>query len=167
MYFSGSSPNSITCQLKDDASELEALMKEIVEFVSSESSPSSFIVGGPLLAKFSQDNLWYRAEVLSHNDPDNVEVFFVDYGNSETVSVAAARSIPGQFLTLRRQAITFRLATKSGVTMDQWPDHAFSKLEELFQDCSSVVGMVVDPGGDSVAVALKSDSCQDFAESIQ
>ena len=168
VYLSGSSPNSFVCQLKDDGPELDVLMKGISDFLSSEvsPSPSTFQVGAPLLAKFSEDQLWYRAEVLSHNDPDSIEVLFVDYGNSETVSVSATRSMPSQFLTLRRQAVTFRLATNSGVAVDQWPDHAFDKLEELF-DCSNLVGTVVDPDGDGVAVALKSDTCQDFAESIQ
>ncbi len=169
LYVSGSSPNSFTCQLKDDIPKLDALMEEIAEFMSvleSPSSPPRFGVGDPLLARFSEDQLWYRAEILDHNE-NVVEVLFVDYGNSEVVPVADTAILPQKFTTFRKQAATYKLVTKSGIMFEQWPDGAFAKFEELVKDCQDLVATVVSPEEDCIAVALKSDACLDFAESIQ
>jgi hypothetical protein len=42
---------------------------------------------------FSEDNQWYRARVVRVIQVDVVEVFFVDYGNTEHVPVTALRKI--------------------------------------------------------------------------
>lgn len=171
VYVCGSSPNNFTCQFKDDISKLDALMEEIAQYVTLsqlQNPPSSFRVGDPLLAKYSKDQLWYRAEVLGHDDSkDCVEVLFVDYGNSEVLSVVDTVVIPQQFMALRKQVATYRLVTNSGVVLEQWPDHAFAKFEELMASCEGVVATVKDPEGSYIAVTLKSDACPDFAESIQ
>lgn len=170
VYVYGSSPNNFTCQFQDDISKLYALMEEIAEYVSPQllNPPSRFRVGDPLLAKFSKDQLWYRAEVLGYDDSkDCVEVLFVDYGNSEVLPVADTAVIPQHFMTLKKQAATYRLVTNSGVVLEQWPDHAFAKFEELMENCEGVVATVKDLEGNYVAVALTSDACMDFAESIQ
>ena len=52
------------------------------------------VAGNLLLAQFSHDKVWYRARVTSIIEPDENEaegkllydVFFIDYGNSETVT---------------------------------------------------------------------------------
>ena len=43
-----------------------------------------------MLCHFEYDNNWYRAEVLNvRESPDSVEaeVFYIDYGNIETVTI--------------------------------------------------------------------------------
>ena len=170
VYVSGLSPNQLTFQFKEDIPKLDVLQDEISEFVSSVkafNSPCIFQVDDPLLARFSEDQ-WRRAQVLGHSGlQDGVEVLFVDYGDSMVVPVADTMSLPQQFATLRKQAITYQLVTQSGVMFEHWPDGAFAKFEELVKKCQDLVATVMDCKGAGVAIALKSDACLDFAESIQ
>jgi len=52
------------------------------------------------VVKFSEDQLWYRAEVVDVVGPGLVHVRYVDYGNSETVSVWQLRKLIDSFLVL-------------------------------------------------------------------
>lgn len=43
-----------------------------------------------MLSSFGMDRCWYRARVLNVDrgvKPTKVEVFYIDYGNTETVSI--------------------------------------------------------------------------------
>ncbi|XP_041661051.1 tudor domain-containing 6 isoform X2 [Cheilinus undulatus] len=55
--------------------------------------PASLSPGRPCIALFSEDNLWYRAEVIS-KEGDVLLVFFVDYGNKSKVTISNVRDIP-------------------------------------------------------------------------
>ena len=65
--------------------------------------------GEMCLAKFSEDQMWYRACVLSV-DQSSCLVQFVDFGNSETVTPSSVALIPQKFLSLPIQAISCSLA---------------------------------------------------------
>lgn len=41
----------------------------------------------PCLAQSAADNVWYRAKIVSLNEPDQVKIHFIDYGNSEIMSM--------------------------------------------------------------------------------
>lgn len=43
--------------------------------------------GMPCLAQSAADDIWYRAKIISATEPDRVTIHFVDYGNSEIVSM--------------------------------------------------------------------------------
>ncbi|XP_033096650.1 uncharacterized protein LOC117100914 isoform X2 [Anneissia japonica] len=63
-------------------------------------------VGELVCAKHAEDNTWYRARVTSTNAEENtVEVFFLDYGNSEVVPESSLRPMLPQFLHLPFQAV--------------------------------------------------------------
>lgn len=51
------------------------------------------------------ENDWYRVVVLDAVDPQQIQVQFVDYGNSMSCRLADLRHIPSEYLTLPRQAI--------------------------------------------------------------
>jgi hypothetical protein len=55
------------------------------------------------LARYSQDNRYYRAKIdsISHSV---AHITFIDYGNSEQVPVSSLRQIPSDFLHLPMQA---------------------------------------------------------------
>jgi hypothetical protein len=59
----------------------------------SELNPKALQPGLACCAMFSEDNQWYRARVVRVIQVDVVEVFFVDYGNTEHVPVTALRKI--------------------------------------------------------------------------
>lgn len=83
---------------------------------------------------------WYRAEVVgilpSEYDPRNVvlDVFFVDYGDSQYVDPKDVYSISTNFLTLRFQAIECFLAEVKPARPsldDEWDAEAKARFEEL------------------------------------
>lgn len=61
------------------------------------------------LAKFSQDNQWYRGIVTS-TKPGSYEIFFVDFGNSETIKLENLRPIDPSLTSIPHQAHHCRLA---------------------------------------------------------
>jgi len=68
-------------------------------------------IGEIVVAKFSKDNCWYRARVIDRKpEISSVKVFFVDYGNSETVPESRIRDIRPEFLHFPFQAVECRLA---------------------------------------------------------
>ena len=169
-YVSGTSPNSFLCQYSDDIIELEFLMREIKGYMASLESVDSiknFMVGDPVIAKYSKDETWYRGLILSHDViHKTVEVLFVDRGNVECVPTADTMAIPPKFTALKRQIINCRLGTISGKTLEQWPNEAFVKFEELTMNCEGLSATIIESGTDPVVVSLKSDTCSDFATSI-
>lgn len=64
-------------------------------------------IGELVLAKY--ENLWYRAQVIELFD-NSVTVFYVDYGNVETLSVDEIKACDERFKYLPFQAIFCRLA---------------------------------------------------------
>ena len=62
----------------------------------------------PCLAQYSKDSLWYRAIVKSI-DISSASVYFVDYGNMDTVSLANIKKIDPEFLDLPAQAVQCQL----------------------------------------------------------
>ena len=67
--------------------------------------------GGMCMAKFSEDNCWYRAKVLKRKD-GKVEVFFVDYGNKDLTTDDKLRPLEPTLSTqvISPQALECRLA---------------------------------------------------------
>ncbi|XP_064610797.1 putative ATP-dependent RNA helicase TDRD12 [Liolophura sinensis] len=57
------------------------------------------------LANFYIDDNWYRAKIVSVGNDDKVDVLFVDYGDTETMSVQDIREIPEKYLRLPFQAM--------------------------------------------------------------
>jgi len=55
---------------------------------------SSWSVGQPIVAQFSDDGLFYRARVVSDVCDNLVEVSYVDFGNTEVARVDQLRSAP-------------------------------------------------------------------------
>eukprot|EP00281_Chroomonas_sp_CCMP1168_P008191 CAMPEP_0206267944 /NCGR_PEP_ID=MMETSP0047_2-20121206/31432_1 /ASSEMBLY_ACC=CAM_ASM_000192 /TAXON_ID=195065 /ORGANISM="Chroomonas mesostigmatica_cf, Strain CCMP1168" /LENGTH=890 /DNA_ID=CAMNT_0053696207 /DNA_START=148 /DNA_END=2823 /DNA_ORIENTATION=+ len=69
-------------------------------------------IGDVCAAKFSADNCWYRARVEGRK-ADKCDVFFVDYGNSDTVAVADMRPLPSSVPSMVQcpaQAVEYKLA---------------------------------------------------------
>ena len=64
-------------------------------------SPSS---GQLCVARYSEDEQWYRATVESVS-VNNLAVHFIDYGNSETVSPSGVKAIQPRYLALPRAAL--------------------------------------------------------------
>lgn len=65
-------------------------------------------VGHVCCGRYTVDNVWYRALVLSHEDNCAV-VLYVDEGNSETLPLSRLRGLDEKFAALPCQALRVRL----------------------------------------------------------
>jgi len=90
-----------------DAEQLEELMKSLATEESNE--PYKPQKEELVKAQFS-DDAWYRAKVVKVVGDDEYQVFYIDYGNSETVPSSRIRKLPQEFKTLKPQAVEAVLA---------------------------------------------------------
>jgi staphylococcal nuclease domain-containing protein 1 len=91
-------PFSFSVQVLDDKiNQLEGLMNDLaLHHQSAAPAPASFQpkVGEWVSAKFSQDDQWYRGQVLRNKLQQKVrEIKFVDYGNIEDVPIASVKPL--------------------------------------------------------------------------
>jgi Tudor domain len=54
----------------------------------------------PVAAKFSEDDIWYRAEVTDLMEGSCIKVLYVDYGNEEVLPISRVLKLPPRFLNL-------------------------------------------------------------------
>ncbi|CAN8001643.1 unnamed protein product, partial [Ixodes hexagonus] len=94
------------CQLRQNEAQLNALMDDIAAAATTQPplGPDSLEVGLPCCALYSADQAWYRG-VVKAVGPSGADVFFVDYGNAETVPLVSLRALPPGLLSLPRQAV--------------------------------------------------------------
>ena len=91
----------------NEVSTLDLINKELNDFASSAAPmpPSADYTEGCLCcALFSEDNVWYRAVVLSC-DGSSYKVRFIDYGNECTAPVKNIRMLPSSFMSQPPQAV--------------------------------------------------------------
>lgn len=170
VYMSNSPPDIFTFQYHDSADALTSLMDEIKDFVATGPPllpPESIALGQPVLAKFSEDELWYRGQVLSCALQDNVvEVTFVDYGNSESVAVSDILSIPPKFVVVSKQSLTCQMSDSTGCAMTNWSPELLKKFEELTESSEYLTATVVQYNHCHVLVSF-ADTCPDWANNFQ
>ena len=127
------SPHEFWCQPLSMGSKLKNLMKELNDKNSGatglefEGIPSSKT---PCLAKFSDDRMWYRAEVVEVKQ-GKAAVFYVDYGNAEILPLSELRVLPPRYADVPT------LAVKCCLNLDPksvWSDSRISRLQELALD---------------------------------
>ena len=126
-------PSIIYVQRCDCAAELKTLNSDIEQYTSTTigtevaeegafyppSAPPK--KGDFVLAKFSSDTTWVRAEVIGEYNPtiNACQLFSVDFGNSEDVPLQSILFCPKSFLMLPQQAILCCLADVP--RRDSWP----------------------------------------------
>ena len=62
------------------------------------------------MAKFSEDDGWYRVQIVKQTTRVEYLVHYIDYGNAETVNIRDLRPLPPQFTQLPTQAIECSLS---------------------------------------------------------
>ena len=159
-----------TCHLVRDADKFEVLTEGLQKTYSSHSPGDHGVqqvaAGLPCCVQFSEDNAWYRAEVTYVRGHD-VEVRYVDYGNSETITAAQVKSLKPQFFSLPIQSITCSLdnvsqasAAKSQEVKD-FIDSTVAELDLVAKIVSLKGGLYIvyltDPSsGDNINAMVKS-----------
>ena len=110
---SATTPAKFFCQLLKTSASLDELMNGMFEYYESLSPQQEQLsepsVGEFCASKFSLDDGWYRAKVLDVKD-NSVSVFYIDYGNSETLPLSRLRVLNSKFQNLPSQAIECSLS---------------------------------------------------------
>ncbi|XP_011940211.1 PREDICTED: RING finger protein 17 isoform X4 [Cercocebus atys] len=138
-------PLAQPCSLKDivpqnsiEGLDFLFLLKTIEEFYKNEAGENLEILcpvqDQVCVAKF-EDGIWYRAKVIGLPGHQEVEVKYVDFGNTAKITIKDVRKIKDEFLTAPEKAIKCKLAYIEPYkrTM-QWSKEAKEKFEDKAQD---------------------------------
>ena len=90
-----------------------------------------FEAGQPCCAKYTQDDCWYRAQILTVTE-DSVSVYFVDFGNMETLSKDRVRPLLPEFCSLSPQVIHCSVADIKPIC-DTWIEGELSERKRNIQ----------------------------------
>ena len=95
------SPENFFCQLVKTSTQLDELMDKLEEFYrplgDGEECLNNPQIGDACCAMFTEDDGWYRA-VITKVSGNTVEVRYLDYGNSEELSVSRVKQLPACFV---------------------------------------------------------------------
>ncbi|XP_058132339.1 RING finger protein 17 isoform X2 [Dasypus novemcinctus] len=114
------------------------LLKTIEEFYKSENGENLEILcpvqEQACIAKF-EDGIWYRAKVIGLPGHREVEVKYVDFGNTAKITLKEMRKIKDEFLNPPEKAIKCKLAyIEPCKRAMQWSKEAKEKFEERTHD---------------------------------
>ena len=124
------SPSFMFLQRLDCQAELDTLSVEIEQYCASfaeKQHQEIFQEGDFVLAQYS-DEVWYRAKVVEAGTDASFRVFFIDFGNTETISPGKMVMCPENYLELPCQAIACSLANVP--RRDSWPEEYKNLLDE-------------------------------------
>lgn len=159
------SPETIYCQLNGTEERLENLMANLKEFYESgqQVALQSISPNELCVALFSEDGAWYRA-VAEEVSPEGVTVRFIDYGNSETMSLGNVKAIDNQFMSEQILAIECGLSDVMPVRDDgEWSPEAADFLATAGGDDGFILTIKSDK--DTLEVAL-SDNSGDLSQRL-
>ncbi|XP_054268565.1 tudor and KH domain-containing protein homolog [Macrosteles quadrilineatus] len=136
------SPSCFWIQVFSPSSaELDQLVQEMTDYYTVEENRSFHAlnkvdVGQIVATPFSHDNKWYRAEVKAIvkgdcDDEDQVDLYYVDYGDKEFHLKSEILQLRTDFLKLRFQAIECSLANVKPSDGEEWSEKAVDLFEEL------------------------------------
>ncbi|XP_038166405.1 RING finger protein 17 isoform X1 [Arvicola amphibius] len=130
------SPTDFYLQLMENLDFL-SLLKTIEEFYKGEDGENLEILcpvqDQACVAKF-EDGIWYRAKVIGLPGHREVEVKYVDFGNTAKITLKDMRKIKDEFLDPPEKAIQCKLAYIEPSKRTQWSKKAKEKFEEKTQD---------------------------------
>jgi hypothetical protein len=101
------SPHEFYVQLKDNVHEFEDMMRRIQSvYKITTTSPDLPAVGSNVIAKFSRDQLLYRATLVDYNPTlRKYKVQFVDFGNKSIVNANDVFPVAKEFFKMPMMAI--------------------------------------------------------------
>ena len=114
--------------------KIEALMEEAAVGLATNNTPvslDSVEVGDVFLAKFHEDQRWYRAKVKEVDKAaQKVKVFFLDYGNEEVVGVQEMAKGHGKHFEIPPQASQYILGDMQAADNREWTEAEVAGLNE-------------------------------------
>ena len=99
-----SSPKCLKVQLQKYEDQVNALMEKLASDATTCSPLTSAVVGSPCIAVYSEDEQWYRGEIVSL-EGNKATVKFVDYGNTEECSLEGLKTPSSSMMELPKTCI--------------------------------------------------------------
>lgn len=138
------SPSEFYCQIEEESSKLQQLMKQIEDVYSCINDNSldfkELTIDAPCCAVFEEDGAWYRGQIKKVNSASCV-IYFVDYGNTDQVLNSKIKVLQSNLLSLPPQAIkckSFNVTPKYG----KWNDSDINAFIDMTLDKSFVAQFV-------------------------
>ncbi|GFQ66797.1 tudor domain-containing protein 15, partial [Trichonephila clavata] len=85
----------------------------------------------PVCVRFSEDHLWYRAQIVKVHHENDIEVFFVDFGNYDNSALKDVCRLKPEFIALPTQAHKCSLHEVECPADSSQKDDMFDLFEEL------------------------------------
>lgn len=116
------------CQLMRSASQFDAMMNNMDEhynkLTSTQEDMTGLQPGDYCVAKYSEDDSWYRAKIID----SKINVHYVDFGNGEQLSAKSIKRLVPTFAQLPEQVLLCTLAgDTSGLSDSQFVDLTLDK----------------------------------------
>ncbi|XP_064196364.1 tudor domain-containing 6 isoform X1 [Anguilla rostrata] len=126
------SPSSFFVQLTDEENEIFSVVEKLNEDPSTlEQVDAHKLQQGDLVnAEFADDCSWYRAVVREKMGNHKVQVEFIDFGNTATVSSSNICRLDRQFLELPRYSIPCLLSGIPSAHKGQWDKEIVAKFRK-------------------------------------
>lgn len=125
---------SFYVQFYDDGPKLEEMTKLLrQELAEHPPVPGAYVPkkGELCAAKFAEDQQWYRARVEKVHPSGSVDIFFIDYGNRDTVDSSSLASLPS--LGIRDIPPAAREYSLAMIALPKDPEQA-QEAVQAFQD---------------------------------
>ncbi|XP_028046299.1 maternal protein tudor isoform X2 [Monomorium pharaonis] len=126
-------PNKLYCQLLSKEAEFKKMMSEIQKtYVGRKPVTHKLQIGSAVIAIFSEDKAFYRAEIVNINTlKDTYVVQYIDFGNCATVNKHDIYSVEKKFMLLPR--LTVQCSLKDIVPNNSsWSEVDNSALDNCF-----------------------------------
>ncbi|XP_008556334.1 maternal protein tudor isoform X2 [Microplitis demolitor] len=154
------SPDEFWIQEEKSVADLECIADR---FIVADMFPKITQVkpGELCVAKFPDDNSWYRARIISHGKM-GTNVFYIDYGNSAVST--EIREIPDDVSAIPPLSRKCRLPLPQGV--EKWSDAACQEFTKLADDGATIFFLDVLEEGETSTVRLTLDG-EDIINSLE
>ena len=158
-------PGEFWCQNSEQVPALDTMSKkmnsEYNNLSEGELNLSKAEIKKPCVAMFSEDEQWYRAEI-TNMEGSELEVYFVDYGNTEKVSRSSVKTIKSEYFNLPIQGIkcSFNNAKPEG---NGWSEKSNEDFTTLTVDKSFKVKLVSHSNGLYLVEVKYLDTNEDLA----
>lgn len=127
------SPNDFWCQLVQSSGHLKLLMYDMQTYYRNSEFQS--FVEDACVARHPDNGMWYRALIVRKHETSLVDVLFIDYGQTETVSVFDLRRIEKDFVSLPGQAFRCSLFNPVDPTSanNDWTNEAVDRFHTFVE----------------------------------
>ncbi|CAM2704753.1 unnamed protein product [Rotaria socialis] len=147
---------------------LERIHQLIDKIVVEKLHNSSYAIGDHVVAKFSEDDEYYRARIESYSSTSNLyTVYFLDYGNlDENVTVDHLYSYSDELEKIKPLIRGYLL---NQVTIETWTNTIQPIIEEKLND--SIEFTIIDENNSIIDIefddAIYADHVQEYVEHIE